>query len=120
MPQFAVFIHPPRSSEVAPTRAERDAHGAYADELIADGVMVAAFALKPAGAAGPASDPRSDMTDGPFAESKELIAGFYVIEAEDLDSAIAIARRNPINQQGGGVEVRQVESGFIADPKLSR
>lgn len=116
MPQYAVFIHPPKANPVAPTRAEQDAHGAYADELIADGVMVAAFALKPADATA-ASERRGDATDGPFAETKELIAGFYVIEVKDLDSAIAIARRNPIHRQGGGVEVRQVESGFIADPK---
>ncbi|GAB3611267.1 hypothetical protein GCM10027414_33930 [Humibacter ginsengiterrae] len=55
-----------------------------------------------------------EVTDGPFAKSKEYIAGFYVIEADDLDSALDIARRNPINGQGGGVEVRPIEGGFVA------
>ena len=44
------------------------------------------------------------MTDGPFVESKEAIAGIFVIEARDLDHAIELARMTPI--MDGGVEVR--------------
>jgi len=46
------------------------------------------------------------ITDGPFAESKEQIAGFDVIEAESLDRALEIASRHPM-ARGGLVEVRQ-------------
>ena len=53
------------------------------------------------------------ITDGPFVDSKEVIAGFYVIEAPDLDAALAIARLNPVVREGGGVEVRPVHSSFI-------
>ena len=45
------------------------------------------------------------VTDGPFAETKEALGGFYVIEASDLDQAIAFAKILPTN---GGVEVRPV------------
>jgi hypothetical protein len=45
--------------------------------------------------------------DGPFAESKEQLGGFYLIEACDLDAAIAIARRVPV-LQGGAIEIRPV------------
>jgi hypothetical protein len=45
------------------------------------------------------------VTDGPFAETKEALGGFYVIEAADLDQAIAFAKILPTN---GGVEVRPV------------
>jgi hypothetical protein len=51
------------------------------------------------------------ITDGPFIDSKEVIAGFYVIEAPDLDAAIAIARTNPVVGDGGGVEIRPVHGG---------
>ena len=47
------------------------------------------------------------VTDGPFAETKEQLGGFYLIEAEDLDAAIAIAARIPAARTGS-VEVRPV------------
>ena len=46
------------------------------------------------------------VTDGPFAESKEALGGYYVVEAADLDEALAIAREVPA--PGGGVEVRPI------------
>jgi hypothetical protein len=46
------------------------------------------------------------VTDGPFAESKEALGGYYVIEAADLDAAIAIAKQVPA--RFGGVEVRPI------------
>ncbi|MDQ1706115.1 MAG: hypothetical protein QOF18_2481 [Frankiaceae bacterium] len=46
------------------------------------------------------------VTDGPFAETKEALGGFYIIEAADLDEAIAIAKQVPA--RFGGVEVRPV------------
>jgi hypothetical protein len=55
------------------------------------------------------------LTDGPFIDSKEVVAGFYVIEAPDLDAALAIAATNPVVRDGGGVEVRPVHSSFIAE-----
>ena len=56
------------------------------------------------------------MTDGPFVEAKEVVAGFYIIEAPDLDAALAIAGRNPVTRQGGGVEVRPVAGSFVREP----
>jgi hypothetical protein len=47
------------------------------------------------------------VADGPFAETKEQIAGFYIIECEDLDEAIEIASRNP-GARSGTIEVRPV------------
>jgi hypothetical protein len=45
-------------------------------------------------------------TDGPFAETKEALGGFYLIEAGDLDAALEIAARIPAARLGGSVEVR--------------
>jgi hypothetical protein len=52
-----------------------------------------------------AADGSKTMHDGPFAETKEQLGGFYLIEAADLDEAIAIARRVPIYREGC-VEIR--------------
>ena len=73
--------------------------------------MLAAYALTPRDMA---TSVRADaITDGPFLDSKEVVAGFYVIEAPDLDAALAIARTNPVVRDGGGVEVRPVHSSYL-------
>ena len=46
------------------------------------------------------------ITDGPFADTKEVFGGFYVLEADDLDGALEIAARIPAARLGGSVEVR--------------
>jgi hypothetical protein len=91
----------------------RQEHHEYSELLQAEGHMIAAFALE---SYDVATSIRADgITDGPFIESKEVVLGFYVIEAENLDAALAEAKRNPIVHQGGGVEVRPVE-GFVVRP----
>ncbi len=45
-------------------------------------------------------------TDGPFAETKEALGGYWVLEADDLDAAIEFAARIPAARLGGAVEVR--------------
>jgi hypothetical protein len=52
------------------------------------------------------------ITDGPFADTKEVFGGYYVLEADDLDAAIEIAARIPAARLGGAVEIRpMVELG---------
>jgi hypothetical protein len=53
-------------------------------------------------------DGRTLTTDGPFAETKEALGGYYLLEAEDLDAALEIAARIPAARMGGAVEVRPV------------
>jgi len=53
-------------------------------------------------------DGRTLTTDGPFAETKEALGGFFLFEADDIDSAIEIAARIPAARRGGAVEVRPV------------
>jgi len=52
-------------------------------------------------------------TDGPFAETKEQLGGYYLVEAKDLDEALAIAARIPEIDYGGSIEVRPI----MATPK---
>jgi hypothetical protein len=47
-------------------------------------------------------------TDGPFADTKEIFAGYYLFEADDIDAALALAARIPAVRLGGAVEVRPV------------
>jgi hypothetical protein len=54
------------------------------------------------------ADGRTLITDGPFADTKEVMGGFCVIEATDLDDAIELAARIPAVQHGGIVEIRPV------------
>ena len=51
---------------------------------------------------------RTLMTDGPFADTKEVLGGVYLIEAANLDEAIELAARIPVARFGGTVEVRPV------------
>ncbi len=51
-------------------------------------------------------DGRTLTTDGPFAETKEALGGYYLFEAPDLDAAIELAARIPAARMGGAVEVR--------------
>jgi hypothetical protein len=51
-------------------------------------------------------DGRTLTTDGPFAEIKEALGGYYLLEADNLDSAIELAARVPAARMGGAVEVR--------------
>jgi hypothetical protein len=53
-------------------------------------------------------DGRTLTTDGPFAETKEALGGYYLLEADDLDAAIGVASRIPAARMGGAVEVRPV------------
>ena len=46
------------------------------------------------------------ITDGPFADTKEVFGGYYLLEADDLDAAIEIAARIPAARLGGSVEIR--------------
>jgi hypothetical protein len=51
-------------------------------------------------------DGRTLTTDGPFAETKELLAGYYLFDADDLDAAIELASRIPAARLGGAIEIR--------------
>jgi hypothetical protein len=80
-----------------------------AHDLHAAGCYVAAAPLHPTAMATSVRvrDGRRMVTDGPFAETHEQLGGFFMIEASDLDEAIAVAARIPLARKGT-VEVRPV------------
>jgi hypothetical protein len=57
------------------------------------------------------NDGQTLTTDGPFAETKEVFAGYYVFELDNLDAAIELAARVPAARLGGSVEVRPLVEG---------
>lgn len=114
MPQYAVLIYAPDSVHAvdAPTEdtAECDDH---ADGLRAQGVMTFAFALTPRELA--TSITSEGVAQRPLVDGDQVVTGFYVLEAPDLDTALAIASTNNVVRQGGGVEVRPVHSGGMVN-----
>ena len=84
------------------------------DGRIADagGRTIAGLALE---SSATATSIRGDVvTDGPFLETKEALAGAYILEAHDLDHAIALARMTPV--ASGGVEVRPLLDFVVVEP----
>ena len=77
------------------------------EELVASGQFIEAEALEPAAASTciRVRNGRATLTDGPYAETKEMVAGFYFIEARDLNEAIQVASRFP-SAPMGTIEVR--------------
>src|SRR5690242_1202053 len=81
------------------------AHGRFAEQVVELGSkIVAGEALQPTSTA--TSIRHDEVTDGPFTDTKEALGGFYIVEARDLDHALAVAKLCPAS--GGGVEVRPV------------
>jgi hypothetical protein len=119
MAQYAVLIYADDSSHAPDaTPADTESSDHHSEELQASGAMIAAFALMPRDMA---TSIRGDViTDGPFVDSKEIVAGFYVIEAPDLDAALKIAGTNPVVRHGGAVEVRPVHSFVIREEQAAR
>ena len=88
--------------------------GAFNEELVNAGVMLSGDGLKPSseGARVHFSGTKRMVTDGPFAETKELIAGFWISRADSLADAIEWAKRCPNPMGEGELEIRPL---FEAD-----
>ena len=90
-------------------RQTMEAYGAFGQEIEDKGVYVAGEGLQPTATATTVRvrDGERLVTDGPFAETKEQLGGFYLLECKDLDEAIGWAAKIP-GAQLGTVEVRPV------------
>lgn len=89
---------------------------AYVEKLQKDGRLLAAHPLKSATTAATLRirEGKLSITDGPYAETKEQIGGFFMIEARDFEEATGIASKWP-SARIGSVEVRPVEEGLSMD-----
>jgi hypothetical protein len=88
------------------------AHGALINEARQKGVLLAVEGLKPTATATTvrSNGDKALVLDGPFAETKEQLAGYYILECRDLDEAVEWARRIPTSCKGesGCIEIRPV------------
>jgi hypothetical protein len=113
MTQYAITLFAPYDPEdlEPPDPEVLAAHDRHSEDLQRAGLMVAAFALESPATATVLRG--LTVSDGPFLESKEVVLGFCIIEAPDLDAALAIVKNNPILQHGGGLEVRPVAGSVL-------
>ncbi len=109
--RFMVIVKATAESEagVLPTPEQLAEMGRFNEELLAAGVMLTADGLQATskGARIRFDGDRRTVTDGPFAETKELIAGFWIIEVASKDEAVAWMSRAPFSG-GSELEIRQV------------
>ena len=94
-------------------RAVYEAYGTFTEELQASGKMVAGDALQPISTATfiRVRDGETLTTDGPFAETKEVLGGYYLVDVDTIDEALEWAAKIP-GAQYGTIEVRPVVTDY--------
>ncbi|WP_020497801.1 YciI family protein [Sciscionella marina] len=109
--RFLMFVHADEHSEAGELPSEQDVArmGAFNEDLAKAGALLAAEGLYPSSRGKRVvfdGDGKPTVIDGPFAETKELIAGFWLLQFKDWEEALEWARRCP--GEGGVVELRQI------------
>ena len=126
--RFMIIVKATPQSEAGlmPAPELFEAMGKFNDELIAAGVMLAGDGLYPSkdGARVTSNGGKLTVVDGPFAETKELIAGFWIISAKDKDEALSWVRKIPFDDMET-VELRRVYesadfAGFVPDEMIEK
>lgn len=113
MGQYALLIYTEETprEEVSQEQWQQvmDAYNAFTKEITDRGLIRGGEALDPSSTATTVRvrDGKTVTTDGPFAETKEVLGGFYLLECKNLDEAIEMAAKIPGAQQGS-IEVRPV------------
>ena len=101
-----------RWTDMTPEEGEEDMKewSAFGQQLVEAGAFVAGEGLQPTAAATTVRIKDGDAvhTDGPFAETREQLGGFYLLDCPDLDAALGWAAKVPDLGEGGSVEVRPV------------
>jgi hypothetical protein len=114
--RFMMLVKADKTTEagVLPTSQDLEVMGKYNDELIKAGALVDAAGLQPSskGAKITFQNGKVQVTDGPFAETKELIAGYWVIDVKSREEALEWAKRIPFDRiphdgRTAEVELRQ-------------
>jgi hypothetical protein len=111
--RFMVIVKADKNTEagVMPSQELLAAMGKYNEELVNAGVLLAGEGLHPSskGARVRFSGLNRTVVDGPFAESKELVAGFWIFQVKSLEEAIEWVKRSPNPLEGESeIEIRQI------------
>ncbi len=108
--KFMVFVKASDDSEagVMPSEEDLSEMGNFNEELVKAGVMLGGDGLHPSskGTRIQFDGDERTIVDGPFAETKELIAGYWIIQAKSREEAIEWMKRSPFRE--GEIEIRQV------------
>ncbi len=109
--RFMVIVKATEETEAGaqPKPEDLGEMGAFNDQLVQAGVMLAAEGLRPSSAGARLfydAEGKATVVDGPFAESKELVGGFWLLEVSSREEAVEWMRRAPF--RNGSVEIRQV------------
>jgi len=107
--RFMVLVKASEDSEagVMPTTEDLTAMGKFNEELVKAGVMLDGDGLKPSRKAARITYDEAGkptVVDGPFAEVKELVAGYWILDLKDMDEALAWMKRAPF--KGATIEIR--------------
>ena len=78
----------------------------WVDKLKKQNIYVGGEALTPGGKT--VKGPKTVVTDGPFAESKEVVGGYFIVKANSIEEAVEIAKESPDLPYNGSVQVREV------------
>ena len=111
--QYLLMIHSAEDAMAKMSKSENEkvlaAYGAYTKAISDAGVRLASQRLRPTSTATTVrvQNGKTQVLNGPYAEVKEQLGGFYLIDAPDLDSAISWAARCP-GAQHGAIEVRPI------------
>ena len=114
--QYMLMIYTPPGTWESMSEEERNAtmgeYYDYTDSLEAAGVLRAGAPLETVDSATTVRvrDGKRLLTDGPFAETREHLGGYMLIDVENLDEALAVAAQGPV-ARAGSVEVRPVREG---------
>jgi hypothetical protein len=106
--KYAMLIYPPSDADAGLDAAAAEALTAEYLALRDDPRCVGGAHLQPGDTATTVRHGGAEalITDGPFADAKEVLGGYFVLEASDLDTALEFAQRIPAVRMGGAVEVR--------------
>jgi hypothetical protein len=119
--RYMLLIYGDETARGKMSEQERSAmfkqYGEFTDSIRQSGAFLAGDPLQPTSAATSVrgKNGKAVTTDGPFAETREQLGGYYIVEARDLDAALSIAARVPAVVHGGCVEVRPImEMGALS------
>jgi hypothetical protein len=108
--KYALLIYPGGTAEEFERMPEEEQHSILAEFLALrdEPGVLGAEQLQPPESATTVREEggKTLMTDGPFADTKEILGGIYLLEADNLDRALDLAARIPVVRWGGAVEVR--------------
>ncbi|MFT3701636.1 MAG: YciI family protein [Agriterribacter sp.] len=109
MEKFMLIFHGGMETAPSPEQMQESMGKwmAWIDKLAKEGLYVSGEPLLPGGKLIAGKDGKS-VTDGPYTEGKEVVGGYFIVNAKDINDAVALCKDYPDFNKGGSIQVRQV------------